>query len=49
MWRGYFSAVALGVPIARGHGLKFACIRGRARERIGADTDTFVAGRTKPF
>lgn len=43
------SAISFGVPIARGQGLKFVYVRGRAQENIGADTDNFIVGWTKRF
>ena len=43
------SAVSFGFPIRRGQGLKFAYIRGRAQEDIGADTNSFAVAWTKRF
>ena len=43
------SAVTFGFPITRTQGLKFAYIRGRRQEDVGADTDNFAIAWSKRF
>ena len=43
------SAVSFGFPITRTQGLKFAYIRGRKRESVGADTDNFAVAWSTRF
>jgi hypothetical protein len=43
------SAVSFGVPITRAQGLKFAYIRGRMQEDVGADTDNLAVAWSRRF
>ncbi len=43
------SAVTFGVPITQAQGLKFAYIRGRMQEDVGADTDNFAVAWSRRF
>jgi hypothetical protein len=45
----FLSALSLGFPIVRNHGLKVVYIRTRAQHDIGADTDSVVLGWMTSF